>query len=48
MHSNSTFTGKDQSTVTQGAKMTVAKCFLTSGVWARFSDKFPHYAWTAL
>ena len=37
---------KDQSTVAQRAETTVAEHSLTSCAWARFPDKFPHYAWT--
>ena len=36
-HTNSTFfLGQDQSTVAQQTETTVAKCFLTSCVWAQF------------
>ena len=38
------FSGQDLSTV---AQRSVAECSLTSYVWARFPDRFPHYAWTA-
>ena len=41
------FLGQDQSTVAQQSEMTVAKCFIRSCVWARFPDRFSHYAWTA-
>ena len=41
------FLGKDQSTVAHRAETSVAECFLTSCVWARFHDRFPHNAWTA-
>ena len=36
MHTNSTLLWQDQSTVAQHAKMTVAKCSLTSCMSARF------------
>ena len=36
--------GLDQSAVTQRAEATVDECFLVSCVWARFPDRFPHYA----
>ena len=39
------FSGQDQSTVAQRAEMTVAECSLTSCVWTRFPNMFPHYAW---
>ena len=41
------FFGQDQPTVAQWAEMTVDKCCLTSCIWTRFPDRFPHYAWTA-
>ena len=45
-HTNSAFR-QDQSTVARRAQTTVAECFLTSCVLARFPEGFPHYAWTA-
>ena len=38
---------QDRSTVAQRAETTVAKCPLTSCVWARFLIDSPHWAWTA-
>ena len=48
MRTISTHYGQDQSTAAQRAETTVAECFSTSCIWAHFSDKFPHYAWTAM
>ena len=39
------FLGQDQSTVALWAKMTVAKCLLTSCMWAHIPARFPHCAW---
>ena len=39
--------GQDQSTVVEEAEKTVAESSPMSCVWARFPDRFPHYAWTA-
>ena len=41
------FLGKDQSTLAQRAKTTVAECSLTSCVRAGFPARFIHYTWTA-
>ena len=41
------FFDQDQSTVAQWAKMTVAKCSLTSCMYVCFPGRFLHYGWTA-
>ena len=38
---------QDQSTVVERSETTVDEHPLTSSVWARFPNRFPHYAWTA-
>ena len=48
VHTNSTLSAsQDQSTVDQRSETTAAEHFLTSCMWGRFPDGFPHYSWTA-
>ena len=42
------FFGQDQSIVAQQSETTVAKCSLMNCTCPCFSDRLPHYAWTAL